>query len=144
MKRIVAALCCVLLGCMTMTWRHAASRDIHEGSELFFVGTDRAVQIRNAHPSGDRVQGDVVHMWRLPPGPMSVPVMPGDEPLDIARRGGWQEFPNAPAVFVGDAREVDRVRATEHSHFGRDLLHGLAAFALLAVAFAYAFTHGVP
>ena len=140
MNRGVVALCCAVLGCTTTTWKPAGPRGVQDASEVLFIGTDRAVQIRNARWSGDRVQGDVVHVWRLPPGPMHVPVTSGDEPADIARRGGWQEDRDAPASFVGDAAEVDRVRATQDSHLGRFLLEGLVACALVAVAFV----HGIP
>jgi len=132
MKGIVAALCCVLLACTTTAWKPAGPGDVRAGSEVFLVGADRAVQIRNAHPSGDRVQGDVVHMWRLPPGPMRVPMSSGDEPSDVARRGGWQEARDAPAVFDGAVADVDRVRVTQDSHIGRFLLGGLAAVAIVA------------
>lgn len=138
MNRIVVALCCALVACTTTVWKPAGPQDVHEGSEEFFVGTERAVQIRNAHPSGDRVQGDVVHVWRLPPGPMRVPMSTGDEPADVARRGGWQEDMNPPAVFSGDAADVDRARLTQDSHLGRFLLKGLGVVALIAAGFVYA------
>lgn len=141
MKRLAVVLCCVV-GCTTTVWKTAAPGDIHEGSEVLFVGSERAVQIRNAHPSGDRVQGEVVHMWRLPPGPMRVPMSTGDEPVDIARRGGWQEERNVPAVFVGDAAEIDRVRGTQDMHVGRFVLEVLVGCAVIAIAFAHGFDKG--
>jgi hypothetical protein len=116
-------------------WKPPLSSEIKDGSELFFVGSDRAIQVRNAHRTGDRVQGEVVHVWKLPPGPMSARMSTGDEPSDVARREGWQEVREGPAVFSGNVADVDRVRVTQDSHIGRFLLGSLGFLAVFVGLF---------
>jgi hypothetical protein len=133
MRKLISLSCCLLLGCAMTTWKAASPQDMTDCSEVLLVTSDRAIELSDAHESMGRISGHVVHMWQLTAGDANVPTYSGDAPTDIARRAGWHEVAVAPDVFDADASNIQRIRVTHDSGFGRYVVESVVGLVFAAL-----------